>query len=295
MTIERAHASDAVRADVMAGLSVAVMGIPQALAYAMMAGLPPAYGLVAAGIPAIVAALAGRTPWVSTGPTNATSLLVLGALAAYVGPNGVVRPDMLHVVATLTLLAGAIRIAAALGGAVVVLRFLPESVLTGFMAGAGILIGVMQLDEALGLPSIRGTGLAAELRGLASVLSSGAKPEGPAVATCVAVIAVLLLGRRLAPRWPWALLAVLLKMLADYGRALRRLGPEPSDARFLLHGGIAVIAGILVSGIFELNLGDSEVLALFLAAAGLGYAAASATARKSDLYAATESITETDA
>jgi SulP family sulfate permease len=220
LTVERAHASDAIRADVMAGLSVAVMGIPQALAYAMMAGLPAAHGLVAAGIPAVVAALAGRTPWVSTGPTNATSLLVLAALVPYLGPEGVVRPDMLHVVATLTLLAGAIRIVAAIGGAAVVLRFLPESVLTGFMAGAGILIGVMQVDEALGLPSVRGTGLAAELRGLASVLSSGAKAEWAAVVTCAATIAVLVVGRRLAPRWPWALLAVLGAAIAAWALGL---------------------------------------------------------------------------
>jgi SulP family sulfate permease len=204
-----AHEQGSVRADVLAGLTVAVMGIPQALAYAMMAGLPPAYGLVGAAIPAVVSAFAGRTPWLSTGPTNGTSLLVLAALVPYLGANGVLRPDMLHVLATLTLLAGVLRIAAALGGAAVVLRFLPQSVLTGFMGGAGILIGVMQLDEALGLAPIRGTGLAAELRGLAQAFSGGARPATAALATSLAVILALVLGRRLLPRWPWALLAVL--------------------------------------------------------------------------------------
>lgn len=197
-----------VRTDVLAGLTVAVMGIPQALAYAMMAGLPPAYGLVGAAVPTVVAAFAARTPWISTGPTNGTSLLVLAALGPYLGPNGVLAPDHLHVLATLTLLAGALRVAAALGGGAAVLRFLPESVLTGFMSGAGLLIGVMQLDEALGLSPVRGTGLAAEVRGLFGALAAGARPAPAAVLTCAAVVAALLLGRRLLPRVPWALLAV---------------------------------------------------------------------------------------
>jgi O-antigen ligase len=78
-----------------------------------------------------------------------------------------------------------------------------------------------------------------------------------------------------------ALLALLLKMVADYGRALRRLTLGRSDARFLLHGGIAVVAGIMVSGVFELNLGDSEVLALFLAVMALGYVVVNPESRTS--------------
>jgi SulP family sulfate permease len=198
----------AIRADVAAGLTVAVMGIPQALAYATMAGLPPAYGLVGAAVPAVVAALAGRTPWLSTGPTNGTSLLVLAALVPWLGPGGVLRPDMLHVLATLTLLAGAIRLAAALAGGAVVIRFLPESVLTGFLAGAGVLIATMQVDEALGLPPVRGTGLATEVQGIWLQLAGGARPVPAEVAVAAAVVVVLVVGRRLAPRAPWALLAV---------------------------------------------------------------------------------------
>jgi putative inorganic carbon (HCO3(-)) transporter len=70
-----------------------------------------------------------------------------------------------------------------------------------------------------------------------------------------------------------ALVAALLKMLWDYRRALRRLKPGPSETRFLLHGATAVVIGAMVSGLFEVNLGDSEVLALFLAAVALGYVA----------------------
>ena len=71
-----------------------------------------------------------------------------------------------------------------------------------------------------------------------------------------------------------ALLVALVLMLRDFRRALRRLKPGRSDERFLLHGAFAVVVAIMVSGIFEVNLGDSEVLAMFLATVGLGYVAA---------------------
>jgi O-antigen ligase len=70
-----------------------------------------------------------------------------------------------------------------------------------------------------------------------------------------------------------ALVWMLVKMLFDFLRALRKLPPGPADERFLLHGGVAVVLAILIGGAFELNLGDSEVLTLFLAAAACGYGA----------------------
>ena len=65
---------------------------------------------------------------------------------------------------------------------------------------------------------------------------------------------------------------LLVKILFDYLRAVRRLPPGPSEAKFLLHGGVAVVIGIMLSGVFEMNLGDTEVLTLFLAAVACCYA-----------------------
>ena len=70
------------------------------------------------------------------------------------------------------------------------------------------------------------------------------------------------------------LLWLLLKMVRDFWRGLRLLPAGRSDARFLLHGGIAVILATLAEGFFEYNLGDSEVLTMFLVVAGCGYVAA---------------------
>jgi putative inorganic carbon (hco3(-)) transporter len=66
---------------------------------------------------------------------------------------------------------------------------------------------------------------------------------------------------------------LLVKILIDFLRTVRRLPPGPGEAKFLLHGGIAVVLGIMLAGVFEMNLGDSEVLALFLSAVACAYVA----------------------
>lgn len=192
-------------ADLLAGLTVALVGLPQCLAYALMSGLPPAYGLSTAVVAGLVAALLGRSTQVVTGPTNTTGLLTLAALLPFLGENGLLAPAGLPALASLTLLVGLIRIVAALLGGAHLIRFLPESVLVGFTAGAGILIGSMQLDEALGLPAVRGSGLVSELQG---IVSSLAGVRLPAVLLTLATVAAVALGRRWSRRVPFALLAV---------------------------------------------------------------------------------------
>ncbi len=189
----------------------------------MLAGVPPAHGLATAVVAGTLAALLGRSPQVATGPTNTTGLLILAAMTPFVAANGLIPRDALPALATLTLLAGAIRIVVALAGGAHLVRFLPESVLVGFTAGAGALIGTMQLDEALGLPPVRATGLRAELAGLAELLADGQRPTLAAVAVTLLCVAAIVAGRRLARRLPGALLAVVLASLGawalDLGQA----------------------------------------------------------------------------
>jgi SulP family sulfate permease len=203
-----------IQADVAAGLTVALVGLPQCIAYALMSGLPPAYGLSTAVVAGLVAALAGRSPQVVTGPTNTTGLLLLGTLLPYLGENGLLEPHGLPALATLTLLAGALRVGAALVGGAHLIRFLPESVLVGFTAGAGVLISVMQLDEALGLGGVRAASLAAELRAVAAGIGGAA---APAMAMTAGTIAAIALGRRWLGRWPLALIAVVGGTLLAWG------------------------------------------------------------------------------
>lgn len=193
-------------ADFEAGLTVALVALPQAIAFAMMSGIPPAYGLSTTAVTAVVAAAIGRSAQVATGPTNTTSLLVLGALAPVLAANGLLRAEGLPVLATLTFLAGAIRLIVAFGGGAGLVRFLPDSVLVGFTLGAATLIGGMQLDEALGLPPLGASTLRAQLTGVIGHLG---EIRAPAVLVTSATVAVVSLGRRFVPKAPVPLLAVL--------------------------------------------------------------------------------------
>lgn len=78
------------------------------------------------------------------------------------------------------------------------------------------------------------------------------------------------------------LMWALIQALADFSRGVRKLPPGPGDARFILHGAIAVVIATMVAGFFEVNLGDSEVLTMFLVAIACGYAALGASSRQKD-------------
>jgi sulfate permease, SulP family len=201
--------SSDLRADVVAGATVALVGLPQCLAYATMSGLPAAYGLTTAIVPGVVAAMAGRSRNVITGPTNTTGLLVLGALLPFLGQNGLLQPEGLGWLATLTLLCGVLRIVFALSGGAVLVRFVPESVLAGFTVGVGILIGLTQFDEALGLPPVNAAGPWTEYLGVAAWLSAGVRPSPLAIGVTLLSITAVALGRRVWPRLPSALIVVI--------------------------------------------------------------------------------------
>jgi sulfate permease, SulP family len=194
-----------VSTDVLAGLTVALVGVPQCLAYALMSGLPPAYGLATAAVAGLVAVLVGRSAQVVTGPTNTTSLLILAALLPFLGPNGLLRENALGVLATLTLLSGVIRVVAALAGGAHLIRLIPESVLVAFSAGVAILIGVMQLDEALGISPTRATGVLSQIE---EVIVHFDEVQWPAIAVAVATAAIVEAGRRVSERIPFALFAI---------------------------------------------------------------------------------------
>ena len=125
------------RGDAIAALLAAVLVLPQGIAFAALAGLPPAWGLYAAVVPTAVAALAGSSRHVLTGPTNALSL----ALAASLAPLAVAgSAEYLRLALVLTLMVGAIQVAVALLRLGVLTHFISPSVLLGFTTGAALLI-----------------------------------------------------------------------------------------------------------------------------------------------------------
>src|SRR5262249_24959442 len=137
------------RRDLVAGLTVATVAVPQAMAYALLAGVAPVYGLYTAIVMAALGSLFGSSPHLINGRTNAISLVVCAIVAGVgAGPGGSPRSGLVALVAVL---AGLIQIALALlrlGG---LARHVPEAVVQGFMAGGGLLVGLTQVPSVLGL------------------------------------------------------------------------------------------------------------------------------------------------
>jgi SulP family sulfate permease len=136
------------RADLVAGLTVAVVAVPQAMAYALIAGVPVQYGLYASIIPTIAACLWGSSAQLITGPTTAVSLVVFTTLAELAQP-GTAR--YLQLAFLLALVVGTIQIGMGLARLGVFLNFVSHSVILGFSAGAAVLIGFKQIPSFLGL------------------------------------------------------------------------------------------------------------------------------------------------
>lgn len=191
------------RADLMAGLTGAVVVLPQGVAFATLAGLPPQYGLYAAMLPCIVAALFGSSRLMVTGPANAISLTTMALIAPLALPGS---PDYIRLVLTLSFLVGALQLLLGLARVGAIVERVPHSVVVGFTTGAALLIMVNQLAPALGLQLPRASSVWAQLKAVASHLGQ-AQPM--AVIVAAATVAVALLARPLN-RWvPAMLIAVL--------------------------------------------------------------------------------------
>src|ERR1700722_15277634 len=134
--------------DLLAGLTVAAISLPQGMAYALIAGVDPRFGLYSAVVVTLVASLIGSSSYLINGPTNAISLVVFSALA-FLDPNA--RGEIFEAMFLLAVMVGAGQIPIALFKLGDLTRYISESVVLGFMAGAGLLIAISQIDDLFGL------------------------------------------------------------------------------------------------------------------------------------------------
>jgi len=188
--------------DLVAGLSVALVLIPQSLAYAELAGLPPVRGLYAAALPPVAAALFASSPVLQTGPTAMMAILTFGILSS---TFEVGSPTYVGAAALLALLVGLIRVGLGLLQLGVIAYFLSQPVLKGFTSAAAVLIFLSQVPTALGVAPPQ-AGIFAAL-GWTLTHASSWPPEAP----LLAALTLLLIwgGRRLSPLFPGVLVAVL--------------------------------------------------------------------------------------
>lgn len=138
------------KADLVAGITVSLVAIPQSLAYAQLAGVPAYYGLYAALIPTVIGALFGSSSQLSTGPVAMTSLLT----AASIAPLAAHGSELFYSYAILlAMVSGLFQIAFGVLRVGVLLNFLSNPVLMGFINAAAIIIGLSQLPTLLGIPA----------------------------------------------------------------------------------------------------------------------------------------------
>jgi len=198
------------RGDAIAGLSVALVAIPQSLAYAQLAGLPPHYGLYAALIPTIVGALFGSSAQLSTGPVALTSLLTAASIVPLAAAGG---GQYLGYAIALALLSGLFQIGFGVMRLGVLMNLLSHSVLMGFVNAAAILIALSQVPTLLGVPPSK-SGHA--LVDIWQVMAHAPQAHGYSIAFGAAAIAALLAFRRFAPRLPGVLITVTLLTAVSY-------------------------------------------------------------------------------
>ncbi|MES2282350.1 MAG: SulP family inorganic anion transporter [Pseudomonadota bacterium] len=193
---------DTLRADALAGLLGAVLVLPQGIAFATLAGLPPEYGLYTAVIPCIIAALFGSSWHVMSGPTNANSL----ALFAMLSPLAFAfSPAYIQLALVVTIMVGIMQWLIGTLRLGSLANFISPAALFGFTSGAALLIAVYALPDLMGLAPAAEHGAAGVLK---HVLSQAMHAQ-PAALLVAAVTAIVAFGvRRLRPNWPYMLMGL---------------------------------------------------------------------------------------
>ena len=180
------------RADLIAGLIGAIVVLPQGVAFATLAGMPPQYGLYAAMVPAVIAALFGSSWHLISGPTNAISIVVFASVSVLADPGGA---DYIKLVLTLTLLTGVLQLAMGLARMGALVNFISHTVVIGFTAGAAMLIFAAQIRSFFGVPIARGASFVETLHQFIAHtgdVSLYVTAVGAATLACAVVVYVLL-------------------------------------------------------------------------------------------------------
>jgi sulfate permease, SulP family len=215
------------RADLLAGLTNAAIVLPQGVAFATIAGLPPEYGLYTAMITTVIAALFGSSMVMISGPTTAISALLFASLEGQAAPGSA---RFIELALLMTLLVGAFQIIAGLvrlGGLV---SFVSHSVIVAFTAAAALLIAVSQLAGAFGIPDEGGGNVIERLQRVIE-----AWPEMNPLALTIAAVtfATVAIVQTIAPRAPGFLFALVagaaLAAVTNAGlRGVEMLGTLPA-------------------------------------------------------------------
>ncbi len=216
------------KGDFFAGLTNAVVVLPQGVAFSMIAGLPPAYGLYTAIIPPIIAGLFGSSRHLISGPTTAISIVVFSTISPMAEAG---TETFITLTLTMTFIAGLFQAALGFAKMGALVNFISHSVVVGFTAGAAILIGTSQLKHILAISIPSGESFI-HIWGL--ILSNITNTNGYVFLVATITLAVAVAIKKLKPRWPGMLIAMVVGALvaAAIGaeeHGIRLVGAIPSS------------------------------------------------------------------
>lgn len=214
------------RADAGAALTGAIIVLPQGVAFATLAGLPPEFGLYCAMVPAVVAAFFGSSWHAVSGPTNAVSLYVFATVASLAVPGS---PEYITLVLTLAFMSGVLMLAMGAFGLGRVVNFVSHTVVVGFTAGAAVLIIASQLRNFFGIEIPTGSSFLSTLRAFAA--QAGAVKPWVVLVGAITLLAGIA-SRRYVPKAPYMIVALVAGALAGFVLNLW-LTPEQSGIRVI--------------------------------------------------------------
>jgi SulP family sulfate permease len=207
---------DVLKADFMAGITVALVLIPQSMAYAQLAGLPAYFGLYAAFLPVAVAALWGSSNQLGTGPVAVVSLLTASSLAVLAAPGS---DNFIALAIMLALLVGIIQLLLGVFKLGVIVNFLSHPVIVGFTNAAAIIIALSQVSKLFGVPMGRSEHFINDIVGVVKLIGD---THMLTLAMGVLAIAIMWSIKKYAPKLPGVLIAVVVTTLLSWSIGFER-------------------------------------------------------------------------
>lgn len=206
--------------DLLAGITLFVMLIPQGMAYAMLAGIPPVMGLYAATIPLFIYAIFASSKHLSVGPVAISSLLVFSGVSALAEPNSI---SYVSYVLILAAMVGAIQLLLGISRLGFIVKFIPHSVMNGYTSAAAIVIGVSQIKHVLGIE----VGNYLQIHYLLfDVIQELKNVNLLTVLIGLASMSLLIIFKKIGPRMPGALIIVIVSSALVYLFSLEDKGVQ---------------------------------------------------------------------
>ncbi|HIB28497.1 MAG TPA: sulfate permease [Candidatus Thioglobus sp.] len=229
--------SNVLKADMVAGLTVALVLVPQSMAYAQLAGLPPQHGLYASFLPVMIAALMGSSRQLGTGPVAVVSLLTAAAVPTIL-PEGASMEEYVIYASLLAFLVGIFQFALGALKLGFVINFLSHPVVVGFTNAAAIIIGTSQLNKIFGV--VKGDGEHTYEQVWGTVANAASNTHMVTLMIAILAFAIMIAVKKFAPKLPGVLLAVavttIIAWLIDFGGSVETGGYGGAIVGFIPEG-----------------------------------------------------------